>query len=468
MPNLTYGLDPILREVAQRFDDLCRQYGALYTIEQDTHNEQGYVIRNNMGVEAVRAGIEEFLVDKWVALDVNEGREPYFKFTIKPLYEYPEPVQMLDLQELLNSNSLATVKEDDSDQWLLAYNDRRVIPPVVIDRAHRVVDGLPIVKALSLVGGINGRVPVVYEDQLKGPTKAYSRKQAAFRSNFGKLRVFGRVVECKQGDILKLKKDLLAHDNSTVIPAGAEVEVVDGDPSLPDIKYNGTIINVDMEKLTACISEDIGDRITRRLDEMGPPSIIVKFGEIGGESPFKSEGCQECGAPTPGATQGCQSCMGNTTEVEQLPQWDRGVQNEALVETLNKLRAGEIVSAIQYELFSVTAPSLNMHGLTETFIEHEEHERKHARRLAERIHELEGHPLADLREISARSPYQVQTADTPESMVTVLLEQEQIAVESYREALRLCSEDSTTRLLLEEILRDEEEHLTDMRSMLGR
>ena len=55
---------------------------------------------------------------------------------------------------------------------------------------------------------------------------------------------------------LKLATDLLAHDNVTVIPKGSEIEVEDPDPGLPDVEFDGTIINVDRCKLGEAITKD--------------------------------------------------------------------------------------------------------------------------------------------------------------------------------------------------------------------
>ena len=48
---------------------------------------------------------------------------------------------------------------------------------------------------------------------------------------------------------MQLKDDLVAHDDITTIPKGSDIEVVDKDPSLPDVSYDGTTINVDADKL---------------------------------------------------------------------------------------------------------------------------------------------------------------------------------------------------------------------------
>lgn len=138
-----------------------------------------------------------------------------------------------------------------------------------------------------------------------------------------------------------------------------------------------------------------------------------------------------------------------------------------LITILNELRAGEIVSYLQYELFGITVPSLNMQGLEDLFEEHEGAEREHAKQLAQRIHELGGTPVFELTEIEQLSPYQIQDVHTATEMVQVLKEQEEIAIQSYRNAIKkFAGHDPATRRLLEDILIEEEEHATDMRSML--
>ncbi len=144
------------------------------------------------------------------------------------------------------------------------------------------------------------------------------------------------------------------------------------------------------------------------------------------------------------------------------------IDNSGSIKTLNALRAGEVVSFLQYELFGVTVPSLHMAGLEELFQEHEDAERSHGRKLAQRIHEIGGSPVSDLSHLSSIAPYQVQEASTAEEMIAILREQEEIAIESYKKAIQEVAEDDpVTRRLLEDILAEEEEHASDMRSMLG-
>lgn len=436
MPNLTHGLDPTLKEIAAHFDEVCRKLGALYTIEQDTHNEQGYAIRNQINVQAIAGEMSQFIADKWVDMAIEEGVEgPYIKFCLLPIFEYSEDVKLLDLPavEMMNQDIL----EDDAqtDKWVIAISDKRFIPPVIVDAQNRIVEGTNVYHAWLKVGGLNGKIPAISEDQIKSPNRAHSRRQAANRGAIGKLSVFGNIIECKIGDKFKLTKDLMGYDNVTIVPAGTEVEVVDNDPRVPDIKYEGKIINVSMDKLMKAINDSFERRLSKKLDEAvvaGIPSILV--------------------------TKGLRPAH-HHSELEHA-------QHNPLIRMLNELRAAEIVAALQYEIYSITVPSLHMQGLEDLFEEHEEEERKHAKKIAQRIHELDGEPVADPVEISKLSPYQISYDVAPEAMVKTLLEQERIGLDSYRKAIEMAKDDPATRLMLEEILRDEEEHTADMKSML--
>lgn len=153
--------------------------------------------------------------------------------------------------------------------------------------------------------------------------------------------------------------------------------------------------------------------------------------------------------------------------LSQITKSIAGDENSDAITILNELRSGEIVSYLQYELFGITVPSLNMQGLEDLFEEHEGAEREHANQLAQRIHELGGTPVFELSEIEQLAPYQIQNVHTATEMVQVLKEQEEIAIQSYRNAIeKFAGHDPATRRLLEDILIEEEEHATDMRSML--
>lgn len=531
MPNpLNYGLDKRLREVADKFDDLCRDHNLQYTIESDTHNEQGYLIHgHDVDATSVQMYMEDFLGDRWIAMEVEPNNHgSYFKFTIQPLYEYSEEVEYHDVLKLAEANSTALEDVSDYEDFLVALHTDRKVDPIVVGDDLSVVEGLGLLKALVEIGGIRGTgmAPTIHENQYKFPSSRHRRAQAPFSGSSNKpAKTFGgastedkkisenqykgpegalsrassprsgssnepaptiggnptdkkkkkkskKKVEESFGEYT-LVKPLLAHDNTTVIPKGAKVILVDNDPELPDVQLeDGRIVNVDMAELKGCIKESPEDRIERVLTEnvfaVALPDVL---GAIGGppEAEFQAaDGNMEAEFEAPSRHEGPGAVVARITtalgdiEPEMAPD-SRG----SMVDTLNKLWASEVTAILQYEFFYVMAPSLHMKSLQEKFQEHLDEERKHARMLTQRISELGGEPVVDLCDLSELAAHGTETVADPAGMVSVLQYQEQIAVESYRAAIKQASDDPATRNMLEEILRDEEEHLSDMESMIG-
>jgi len=104
------------------------------------------------------------------------------------------------------------------------------------------------------------------EDQYKFAPRKQIRKQSSFRSSinpsrsFGGIQRYGRTKSTKKlnkklAEALKLKDDLLAHDNVTTISKGTELNVHDPDPEFPDVDYDGTTRNVDRDKLGDAIDK---------------------------------------------------------------------------------------------------------------------------------------------------------------------------------------------------------------------
>jgi hypothetical protein len=112
------------------------------------------------------------------------------------------------------------------------------------------------------------------EDQYKSPTRKMIRKQSAFRSSFGPSKSFGGIrgynLHKKLAEALKLKDDLIAHDNVTKIPAGTEVNVHDPDPGLPDVDWDGTTSNVDRDKLEKAVADK------KEFDKIFKESVLLE------------------------------------------------------------------------------------------------------------------------------------------------------------------------------------------------
>jgi hypothetical protein len=120
----------------------------------------------------------------------------------------------------------------------------------------------------------------ITEDQYKSPTRRHIRKQSSFPSSFRPSRSFGGVSgygkyskkkamreEYQHVPVSgKVTKDLLAHDNSTIIPAGSVIRIVDNDAHLPDVEFEGKIINVDRCKLEEVFKPTVfGEQLDKAL-----------------------------------------------------------------------------------------------------------------------------------------------------------------------------------------------------------
>jgi bacterioferritin len=86
--------------------------------------------------------------------------------------------------------------------------------------------------------------------------------------------------------------------------------------------------------------------------------------------------------------------------------------------------------------------------------------------LAERIDQLGGEPNFDPKGLAQRSASEYGGGTLVE-MVKQNLVAERIAIEHYRDLIRyFADKDPTTRILLEGILANEEDHATDMHDLL--
>ncbi|PWB55451.1 MAG: ferritin [Candidatus Methanoperedenaceae archaeon] len=123
-----------------------------------------------------------------------------------------------------------------------------------------------------------------------------------------------------------------------------------------------------------------------------------------------------------------------------------------LIELLNKAIAREIGVSVQYMWQHVMAIGMKSPEVKDVFEDIAIEEMKHAEKIAERLFYLGGIPTA--------KPTPINVGGSLENMVEKDLEAENEAIELYREIIDLAAEkeDSTTRLLFEEILTEEEEH----------
>jgi bacterioferritin len=137
------------------------------------------------------------------------------------------------------------------------------------------------------------------------------------------------------------------------------------------------------------------------------------------------------------------------------------------IEILQSVLATEIVCVLRYTMNAVVATGLAGDSVKAEFDEHAKEEQGHARAVAERINQLGGSPNFNPEGLASRSASQYVEGANLIEMIRENLVAERIACEHYRELIRYFGDkDSTTRVMMEGILTNEEEHANDMHDLL--
>jgi bacterioferritin len=132
-----------------------------------------------------------------------------------------------------------------------------------------------------------------------------------------------------------------------------------------------------------------------------------------------------------------------------------------LLEWLNKAIAREIGVSIQYMWQHIMAMGMESPEIKDVFEDVAIVEMKHAESIAERLFYLGGTPTT--------KPTPIEVGGTLKAMLTADLKAEEEAIEMYRQIIKIADNlgDSTTRLMFEKILSDEEEHADQFETILG-
>jgi bacterioferritin len=137
------------------------------------------------------------------------------------------------------------------------------------------------------------------------------------------------------------------------------------------------------------------------------------------------------------------------------------------VELLNHSVATEIVCVLRYKYHAVVASGISSDAVKEEFAQHAKEEEEHLDMLCERINQLGGKPNLNPEGLLSRAASQYVEGKNLVDMIKENLVAERVAIETYREMVRYFGEkDPTTRVMLERILAQEEEHANDMHDLL--
>jgi bacterioferritin len=140
---------------------------------------------------------------------------------------------------------------------------------------------------------------------------------------------------------------------------------------------------------------------------------------------------------------------------------------QTTIRLLNDAVASEIICILRYRYHATVATGIASESVKAEFAQHAREEEQHLLWIAERINQLGGKPNMNPDEVSRRSPTQYVEGQSLVDMIKENLVAERIAVETYRDMIRYFSEkDPTTRVLMEKVLAQEEEHANDMHDLL--
>jgi len=140
---------------------------------------------------------------------------------------------------------------------------------------------------------------------------------------------------------------------------------------------------------------------------------------------------------------------------------------EESIAILNHAVATEIVCILRYKFHAVCATGLSSEAVKEEFAQHARDEEQHLDLLTERINQLGGKPNLNPDGVASRAASEYVEGGNLVEMIKEDLVAERVAIETYREMVRYFGDkDPTTRVLLERILAQEEEHANDMHDLL--
>ena len=143
-------------------------------------------------------------------------------------------------------------------------------------------------------------------------------------------------------------------------------------------------------------------------------------------------------------------------------------EREKVIAVLNEVLATELVCVLRYKRHYFMASGIHAEPVAQEFLEHANEEQLHADLVAERITQLQGEPNFNPETLATRSHSEYVEGHSLVEMIREDLVAERIAIESYSEIIRwLGNDDPTTRGMIEEILKKEEEHANDLSTLLA-
>jgi bacterioferritin len=140
---------------------------------------------------------------------------------------------------------------------------------------------------------------------------------------------------------------------------------------------------------------------------------------------------------------------------------------DTTIELLQTVVATELVCVLRYQMHAIAAEGIDSKSVGAEFQEHADCERKHMLMAAKRIDQLGGTPNFDPEGLASRAATEYGQGGNLVQMIKDNLVAERLVIEHYQELIRFFGDDDpTTRMMLEHILAEEEDHASDMHDLL--
>jgi bacterioferritin len=140
-----------------------------------------------------------------------------------------------------------------------------------------------------------------------------------------------------------------------------------------------------------------------------------------------------------------------------------------VIEVLNKVVASEMVCYLRYTQNAIVCQGINREQVAAMFVDHASEELGHFMRVSDRINQLGGSPDLDPATLTSRAitDYVAPTDETDlQSMIRENLIGERVVIEVYTEIIRWLGDgDITSRRMMEQILKEEEDHADELNDL---
>jgi bacterioferritin len=136
---------------------------------------------------------------------------------------------------------------------------------------------------------------------------------------------------------------------------------------------------------------------------------------------------------------------------------------EQTYQLLNEALATEIICVLRYTHHAMTVKGIDYHPVRDEFLEHAQQEQIHMQTIAERIDQLGGNPDFNPASVINNAAIEYTNDRSLMDMLKSDLIAERVAIILYKKLITWFGDkDPTTRVMLESILKQEEDHANNL------